>query len=56
MKLTITEDKLISDIQADFSNLFPDLKLEFFRRSVNPEHPLHLLKADSRIEDITYGL
>ena len=56
MKLTITEDRLISDIQADFNDLFPYLKLEFFRRSLNPQHPEHVLKADSRIGDVTYGL
>ncbi|HEX6182125.1 MAG TPA: hypothetical protein VFZ47_12820 [Chitinophagaceae bacterium] len=56
MKLIITEDKRISDVQAAFNHLFPYLKLQFFRGHTNLAEPIRILKPDSTIGDITYGL
>ena len=56
MKLTITEDKQIKDIQAAFSNFFPWLKLQFFRSHTNPEEPVRVLDPEARIDEVTYLL
>ena len=56
MKLILTDDKRIKDIQTAFSNFFPYLRLQFFRFHTNPEEPLRVLNPDSKIEDVTYLL
>jgi len=39
MRLAIKADRLISEVQNDFSQAYPFLKIEFFRnRNVNKEH------------------
>lgn len=56
MKLTITEDKLISDIQAAFNHFFPYLKLEFYRSHTNPSVPVRVPDPAATIGDVTFGL
>jgi len=56
MKIDITEDTLLSNVQAGFSFFYPSFRLEFFRSQPNPEVPTHLLQPNQKIGDVTYGL
>jgi len=56
MKIDITQDTLLGNVQASFNNFYPCFKLEFFRNQPNPDVPVHLLQPDQRIGDVTYDL
>jgi hypothetical protein len=44
MKLHITRDRLVSDVQKEFNNAFPFLKIEFFQTGISNLH-LHFSKC-----------
>lgn len=56
MKIQIAENKLIREVQFEFTNFFPCLRLEFFSRQPGEEIPIHFLKPDLNIGDATYNL
>lgn len=59
MHLHITPDKLISDIQKEFSNRFPFLKLEFFQSRKHKQpgiYPIKVLPNTQKIGEIQTGI
>src|SRR5690242_14027038 len=56
MTINITEDTLLSNVQAGFNHFYPCYKLEFFRSQPGPEVPVHVLQPSDRIGDVTYAL
>ena len=56
MKLPINDERLISDVQADFNHYYPYLKLEFFPRNGNVSKPPQFLSPGTRIDDIVYTM
>lgn len=50
MRLRIAPDRLISDLQKEFNNAFPFLKIEFFQKRILPAPTLgQMLPHDKRI-------
>jgi hypothetical protein len=56
MKIHIAENTLIREVQFEFTNFFPCLRLEFFRRQPDEETRIHFLQPDLNIGDATYNL
>jgi hypothetical protein len=55
MKLAITEDRQISEVQEDFNRFYPFLKIEFFRNH-NAGQPQRVLTPGLKLGDITYSM
>jgi len=59
MHLHISPDKLISDIQKEFSSSFPFLKLEFFqsrKHKLPHTYPIKVLPITQKIGEIQRGI
>ena len=56
MKLAITEDRKISDVQEDFNRFYPFLKIEFFRNHTVIDQPVRILNPTSKLGDVTYSM
>ena len=55
-ELTITEERTIREIQNDFNNIYPFLKLEFFHTIKNSIQPYRMLNNSLKIGEVVYNL
>jgi len=56
MKMTITEEKRISDIQAEFNRYYPYLKLEFFWGAGKKDEYHRLSDTSIKMENISHSM
>jgi hypothetical protein len=56
MKIDITEDTPLGNVQAGFNYFFPSYRLEFFRGQPGPCERVHALESNQKIGEITYTL
>src|ERR671921_1392910 len=55
-KIAITEEKPISEIQKDFNQYYPFLKLEFFQTKKNTVQAYRMIKNNLKLGDIVFSL
>lgn len=56
MTLSVTEEKKISDLQADFNVLYPFLKLEFFQGKDNRNQPVRQIQSSAKLGDVIFAI